>query len=122
MAAAVDKIAKGEQKMTKIKPRVKVPSKAAVGEMLEIKALISHPMHTGRAKDKKGNKIPRKIINKFSASFDGQDVFSANFEPAVSANPYIAFPFKAAKSGEFKFTWVEDGGAEFTATKTMTVS
>jgi sulfur-oxidizing protein SoxZ len=71
---------------------------------------------------KKGNKIPRKIINRFSASFDGQEVFVANFEPAISANPFIAFPFKAAKSGEFKFTWVEDGGAEYTAEKKMTVA
>jgi sulfur-oxidizing protein SoxZ len=108
--------------MATIKPRVKVPSKAAAGEVVEIKALISHPMHTGRAKDKKGNKIPRKIINKFVASFDGETVFAANFEPAISANPYIAFPFKASKSGEFKFTWVEDGGAEFSATKKMMVS
>jgi sulfur-oxidizing protein SoxZ len=108
--------------MAKIKPRVKVPKKAAVDEIVEIKALISHPMHTGRAKDKKGNKIPRKIINRFSASFDGQEVFVANFEPAISANPYIAFPFKAAKSGEFLFTWVEDGGAEYTAVKKMTVA
>ena len=34
--------------MAKIKPRVKVPKKAAAGEIVEIKALISHPMHTGR--------------------------------------------------------------------------
>ena len=109
--------------MAKIKPRVKVPKSAAAGEIVEIKALISHPMHnTGRAKDKKGNKIPRKIINKFVASFEGQDVFTANFEPAVSANPYIAFPFKASKSGAFTFTWVEDGGAEYTASKKMTVA
>ena len=32
--------------MAKIKPRVKVPKKAAAGEIVEIKALISHPMHT----------------------------------------------------------------------------
>jgi len=108
--------------MAKIKPRVKVPNSATAGEIVEIKALISHPMHTGRAKDKKGNKIPRKIINKFVASFEGQDVFTANFEPAVSANPYIAFPFKASKSGAFTFTWVEDGGAEYTASKKMTVA
>ena len=106
--------------MAKIKPRVKVPKKAAAGDIVEIKALISHPC-TLAWKDKKGNKIPRKIINKFVASFDGQTVFAANFEPAISANPFIAFPFKASKSGEFKFTWVEDGGAEFSATKKMTV-
>jgi sulfur-oxidizing protein SoxZ len=108
--------------MASVKPRVKVPKKASAGEIVEIKALISHPMHTGRAKDKQGNKIPRKIINKFIVSFDGKEVFAANFEPAISANPFIAFPFKAMKSGEFKFTWVEDGGAEFSATNKMTVS
>ncbi len=109
--------------MAKIKPRVKVPKKANAGEVIEIKALISHPMHTGLRKDKKtGEKIPRKIINTFKVEFDGEAIFEANFEPAVAANPYIAFPFKALKSGEFKFVWVEDGGAEYTASKPMTVS
>jgi len=107
--------------MAKIKPRVKVPKSADAGEIIEIKALISHPMHTGRAKDKEGNVIPRKIINTFSASFNGTPVFSVALEPAVSANPFISFPFKATESGTFEFKWVEDGGAEFTAEKDMKV-
>ena len=105
--------------MAKIKPRVKVPKKAVAGEIVEIKALISHPMHTGRAKDKKGNVIPRKIINKFRVDFNGNEIFSVNMEPAVSANPYVAFPFKAETAGTFNFVWVEDGGAEFTISKEM---
>jgi len=107
--------------MAKIKPRVKVPKSADVGEIIEIKALISHPMHTGRAKDKEGNVIPRKIINTFSASFNGTPVFSVGLEPAVSANPFISFPFKATESGTFEFKWVEDGGSEFTDSKDMKV-
>ena len=52
--------------MAKIKPRVKVPKKAAAGEIIEIKALISHPMHTGRAKDKKtGKKICPLFLTPF---------------------------------------------------------
>jgi len=107
--------------MAKIKPRVKVPKSADAGEIIEIKALISHPMHTGRAKDKEGNVIPRKIINTFSASFNGAPVFSVALEPAVSANPFISFPFKATESGTFEFKWVEDGGSEFTDSKDMKV-
>jgi hypothetical protein len=55
--------------MAKIKPRVKVPKKAAAGEIVEIKALISHPMHTGRAKDKKTGKKSRarSLINSSQA-------------------------------------------------------
>ncbi|MGC6485601.1 MAG: thiosulfate oxidation carrier complex protein SoxZ [Candidatus Puniceispirillales bacterium] len=108
--------------MAKVKPRVKVPKKADAGEIVEIKALISHPMHTGRAKDKQGNVIPRQIINTFKVMFEGQQVFSVDMEPAVSANPYVSFPFKAAASGTFEFVWVEDGGAEFTVSKKMKVS
>ena len=38
--------------MSKIKPRGKVPKKAAIDEILEIKTLIRHPMHSGRMKIK----------------------------------------------------------------------
>ena len=33
--------------MSKIKPRGKVPKKAAIDEIIEIKTLIRHPMHSG---------------------------------------------------------------------------
>ena len=57
--------------MAKVKPRVKVPKTAEVDEVIEIKTLISHPMHSGRAVDGDGNLVPRKIINSFRASFNG---------------------------------------------------
>ena len=60
-------------------------------QVSEIKALISHPMHTGLRKDKKtGKKIPRRIINKFTANFNGQEVLY-EAEKLVAAS--IAFIF-----------------------------
>jgi len=57
------------------KPRVKVPKSAKVGDVIEIKTLISHKMETGNRKDKKtGEKIPRLIINSFVAKFNGKQV------------------------------------------------
>ncbi|HCS71337.1 MAG TPA: thiosulfate oxidation carrier complex protein SoxZ, partial [Rhodospirillaceae bacterium] len=40
----------------------------------------------------------------------------------VSANPYLAFHFRAEESGEFEFKWIEDGGAEYTKKAKITVS
>ena len=40
-----------------VKPRVKVPKKAAAGEAVTIKTLISHKMESGQRKDKEGNVI-----------------------------------------------------------------
>lgn len=106
---------------TKVKPRVKVPKKAAAGEEIEIKTLISHDMESGQRKDKSGELIPRKIINKFSASFNGSEVIAVDMEPAVSANPYFSFFMKVPESGEIKFAWVDDDGSVYETSKSITV-
>ena len=51
--------------MATVKPRGKVPKQASVGEIIEIKTLLRHPMHSGRMRDAAGEIIPRKIVNKF---------------------------------------------------------
>ena len=105
------------------KARVKVPKKAAVGDVITIKTLVSHKMESGQRKDKKtGNLIPRMIINKFTCEFNGATVFSCDLDPAVSANPYLEFSAKVMESGTFKFTWVDDDGAVTEASKDITVS
>jgi len=103
------------------KPRVKVPSKATKGETITIKTLISHEMESGQRKDKKGNIIPRKIINKFTCTFNGQPVFSCDMAPAISANPYLEFTAKVMESGTFTFTWADDDGSTYTAENKITV-
>ena len=95
------------------KPRVKVPKSAKAGEVIVIKTLISHEMESGQRKDKDGNPIPRKIINKFTCEFNGQPVFACDIDPAISANPYFEFSAKVAESGTFAFTWVDDDGSVY---------
>ena len=108
--------------MAKAKPRVKVPKSAKKGEVITIKTLISHKMETGFRKDKKGNVIPRKIINKFVAEFNGTPVFEVDMNPAVSANPYLLFHVKMMESGKFTFRWVDDDGSVYTAEKDISVN
>ena len=40
------------------KPRIKLPESAKVGEVIEIKTLISHVMETGQRKDPDGKTDP----------------------------------------------------------------
>ncbi len=105
------------------KPRVKVPRSAGKDEVITIKTLISHKMETGQRKDKKtGEVIPRKIINKFVAKFNGKQVFAVDIEPAVSANPFLQFSVKVPESGEFEFAWTDDDGTVYTAKKKIAVN
>jgi sulfur-oxidizing protein SoxZ len=94
------------------KPRVKLPEVAKVGDLIEIKTLISHVMETGQRKDPDGKVIPRNIINSFSATFAGNEVFKADLHPGIAANPYLSFFMKVPSAGEFEFTWVDDGGSK----------
>ncbi len=104
------------------KPRVKVPQKAAKGEVIEIKTLITHVMESGQRKDKDGKPIPRQIINKFVCTFNGAEVFSSDWHGAISANPYLAFNMRASESGTFEFKWVDDDGSVYTKTAELTVA
>ena len=104
------------------KPRVKVPKTAKKGEDFQIKTLITHKMDTGTAKDKQGKLIPRKIINTFTCSYNGKEVFRADMHPAVAANPYLAFYVKATESGTLDFAWTEDGGKVITDSQPISVS
>ena len=99
--------------MAKTKARVKVPKSVKKGEVFQVKSLISHKMETGQRKDKKGGKIPRMIINNLTCTYNGAEVFTSDWAPAISANPYMAFYVRAADSGSLEFKWTDDKGNVF---------
>jgi sulfur-oxidizing protein SoxZ len=109
--------------MADVKPRIKLDRKQVKkGDLVEVKALVSHVMETGQRKDSAGNLVPRKILNKFVCTVGGKEVFSADFEPAVSANPYIQFKFRAQESGPVVLTWIDDDGSNIVGQESITVS
>ena len=109
--------------MAVVKPRIKLDKKEAKkGDLVEVKALVSHVMETGLRKDADGNVIPRKILNKFICMVAGKQVFAADFETSISANPYIQFKFRAEESGSVVLTWVDDDGSTIVGQESITVT
>src|SRR4051812_30024312 len=102
-------------------PRIKLPESARAGEVVEIKTLATHIMETGNRKDASGHVIPRDIIHTFTATYAGQEVFSATLGSGIAANPYIAFYLKVPGPGTLELTWIEDSGARTVATATLNV-
>ncbi|MEM7253121.1 MAG: thiosulfate oxidation carrier complex protein SoxZ [Pseudomonadota bacterium] len=103
------------------KPRVRVPKQVSADEPFVVKALIRHPMESGHRRDPKtGELVPRFIIREFNATFGDETVFSADFNPAIAANPFIAFYMRAKSSGELHLAWTDDAGN--TVTKTVMVN
>ena len=96
--------------------------RAAVnGDVTEVKVLMSHPMETGQRKDASGKLVPAHFIEKVTATCNGKTVLTADWGPAVSKNPFLAFRFKGAKAGDkVSITWVDTAGE--TRTDEATIS
>jgi sulfur-oxidizing protein SoxZ len=100
---------------------INVPQKAKRGDVIQIKALISHVMETGFRHDDVGKPIPRDIITSFVCSYNGEEIFKAALYQAIAANPYIAFHTVATESGTLSFQWTGDNGFAQDASAKITV-
>jgi sulfur-oxidizing protein SoxZ len=100
---------------------VSVPARARRGEVIEIKALISHPMETGHRRTQLGAPIPRDIIRRFVCTYNGVEVFRADLHPAIAANPFLVFSTVAVESGTIALTWTGDNGFSVTESTAIVV-
>ncbi len=104
-----------------------LPKTARAGEVIEVRALVQHAMETGYRRSAEGALLPRDLIRRFTCSFiegaapetaaadtamppGARLVCAATLHAAIAANPYIAFHFRAEKSGTLIFIWTGDNG------------
>ncbi len=102
--------------------RLSVPDTAKKNEVIEIKAMIQHPMETGYRRGQKGEVIERDIIKFFECHYDDKLVFSSEFFPGIAANPFLTFYVRAEKTGELKFKWTDQTGQSWSDSATLTVT
>ena len=107
--------------MAEPKPRVRLPRSVAAGIPFTVKTRITHPMHTGLRHGADGALVPRRIINRFAAFYNGEAVISVDLEPAVSADPYIQFEMAVPESGLLQLEWVDDDGLVYSLSKRIAV-
>lgn len=89
---------------------VRVPASVHVGEIIEITAMVAHPMETGYRTGDDGRPVPRHIVRDIRCELDGQEVFRMEVFAAITANPWVSFTLRAQRSGSLRFTWVDDRG------------
>ncbi len=102
--------------------RIRVTDKATRGEVIEIRAIIQHPMENGFNFDSQGTAIPVHIIDTFRCLYNGVEIFSAKLEPGMAANPYLSFYTKATDSGTIEFIWHDDDGSIYRVVRKIEVT
>ncbi|WP_333831352.1 thiosulfate oxidation carrier complex protein SoxZ [Pararhodobacter sp.] len=102
--------------------RLRVPARAARDAVVQIRALITHPMENGTRTGPDGRVVPRHIIHRFLCTFNDQKVLDIDIGPSFSANPYLEFDARVPATGRFYFEWHDDNGAVYRDSASIEVS
>ena len=100
------------------KSTIKLRTKEKKG-LIQVKSLISHPMHTGLVRDKNGDKIPAHFINEVIVEANGEIIMTANWTGAISKNPFISLNYAGAKGDMVKLSWKDNNGESDSLEKTV---
>lgn len=108
---------------------ITIPKTARRGDVIEIRALVQHPMETGYRRSSDGDLLPRDLIRRFSCRFldtrkaddSGTIIFAATLHAAIAANPYLSFNLLAVSTCALMFIWEGDNGFSHREQVSLTV-
>ncbi len=94
---------------------IKVPRKAARGEVIKLMTKLDHPMESGWRKRQDGELVPKDLVGEFSCQFNGKELFKAELEAGTASDPFLAFYARVEESGVFRFVWSGERGERYQA-------
>ena len=93
--------------------RIRLPEKIKPGDVVTVRALVTHPMEIMAFKDGKPVEKNYNFIHKVEATYNGKKVFEASTTQAVSQNPFISFPVKVDAPGVVKIIFHDTQGKTY---------
>ncbi len=90
--------------------RLHWPLVIQAGDVVKVRLLVQHPMHTGYQQDMQGRLIARNVLVWLTCTLDGQQVFRVEPSSGIAANPYFEFFVRARTSADMVVQWQDDLG------------
>jgi len=97
-------------------PRVLIPDTATVGEVIQIRTLIDHPMITAVSSD-----LPRDMLDRFDVTMNGEPLFAYDFYNGSAENPTFTFFARIDAASDFVFVWTHEDGETFTVERSVAI-
>lgn len=72
----------------------------ADNQIAQVKAIITHPMHTGRGEDSAGQLIAAHFVQLITISHNDKPAIEMQLGTGISKNPYLTFHLNHAKLGD----------------------
>jgi sulfur-oxidizing protein SoxZ len=101
--------------------KIVVPPTAAPGSVIYVRALISHPMHTGLFRDSAGAPIAAWFIREVVVAYGDEEVARFEWTSGISRDPFVTFPLRVTRTAPLTMTWKDNAGGVFTETAQITV-
>ena len=102
--------------------KILVPSSIAPGSVVHVRALISHPMHTGLFRDAQGNPIAAYFVKEMVAKYGDAEVARFEWTSGMSRDPFVTFPLRATRAAPLTITWKDNNGGVFTQSVAITLT
>ena len=103
------------------KTRVSVPEAARRGEIVPIRAVISHPMETGMRLNGTEEWIRKRIISRFGCTYARRGDLQGEALPGRRDQPLLHFFARANESGPVEFSWYDMKDMTFTDSAEISV-
>ena len=102
-------------------PRIRAPRSARLGEVVEVRTLMEHPMETG-LRHEAGRAIPRDMLTRMTVRMNGEAVLEAEFRNGTATNPFHVFFLRIERASELEFTWMDEAGRTARATHRISLA
>ncbi len=91
--------------------QIRIPRSIAKGQIITVKARITHPMETGFRKDKETQQtFPAHYINDVKIFYGEELVTHFDWTFAVSKDPILSFNIRADRKAPLRMVWQDNKG------------
>lgn len=94
--------------------KILLPATIKRNAVINIRALLSHPMLTGMSRDQTGIPIPAYFVNDVVVTYGGERVAHFEWTSGISRDPFVGFSLLATKEAPVSVTWKDNKGGVYT--------
>jgi sulfur-oxidizing protein SoxZ len=94
--------------------KIILPAKITRNSVINIRALLSHPMLTGMSRDQAGIPIAAWFVKDVEITYGGERVAFFEWTSGISRDPFVGFSLRASKEAPLSVTWKDNKGGVFT--------
>lgn len=100
--------------------KILLPDAIERDSVVHVRALLSHPMHTGLFRTAKGEPIPAYFVRDVTVTYGDEQVARFEWTSGISRDPYVAFPLRATREAPLTITWTDNKGGVYRQTAQIT--